>query len=75
MVSQSIVSFFATSHTVGTAMTTKCSAATMSAGLTRMLNMSLVIGRSVIAVTPGWKVAGNRHWKTDQAATPLKLTS
>src|ERR1039457_1554054 len=37
-------------------MTTKCSAATMSANLTRMLNMSLVIGRSVATGTTRWKV-------------------
>ena len=32
-----------------------------NAGLTRMLNMLLVIGRSVIAAIPGWKATGNRH--------------
>jgi len=48
-------------HTVGTAVNTKCSAATTSASLTRMLNMLLVTGRSAIAVTFGWRAVGNRR--------------
>ncbi len=58
--------------TVGTVVLMNGRMAIMSAGPIRMPDMSLVIGRNVIADTRGWKAIGNRR---KVAATASQLTN